>query len=91
MSTLGKLPFPGFSMAKSRHTAKYQRLLRALRDARKAAGLTQVEVARRFRCHAPFVSKIESGERRVDVVELAEFCQVYGVRLTDFLKKAGLD
>jgi len=38
-----------------------------------------------------FVSKVESGERRVDVVELADFCRIYGIRLSAFLKRIGLD
>jgi transcriptional regulator with XRE-family HTH domain len=65
-------------------------MLGALRAARKEAGLTQVQVAKHFRTHASFVSKIESGERRIDVVELADFCQLYGVRLATFLGRAGL-
>jgi transcriptional regulator with XRE-family HTH domain len=78
-------------MSKSRHTVRFERLLQALRAARKEAGLTQVEVAKHFQAHASFVSKVESGERRLDVVELADFCRTYGVRLTAFLKKAGLE
>lgn len=78
-------------MTKSRHSARYQRLLTALRQARTAAGLTQVEVAKAFGAHASFVSKIESGERRLDVVELADFCRTYGLRLSAFLKQAGLE
>lgn len=78
-------------MPKSRHTVRYEKLLQALRAARKDAGLTQTQVAKHFRTHASFVSKIESGERRIDVVELADFCQIYGVRLAPFLKKVGLD
>lgn len=78
-------------MTKSRHTARYDKLLRALKAARLEAGLTQAEVAKTFGAHASFVSKIESGERRVDVVELADFCQQYGVRLAVFLKRAGLE
>jgi transcriptional regulator with XRE-family HTH domain len=78
-------------MTKSRHTARYRKLLKSLREARLQAGLTQVEVARKFGGHASFVSKIESGERRLDVVELADFCQLYGVRLSSFLKQAGLE
>ena len=38
-----------------------------------------------------FVSKVEKGERRIDVVELADFCRLYGVRLSAFLKRAGLE
>lgn len=78
-------------MPKSRHTVRYQRLLQALRAARQEAGLTQVQAARHFHTHHSFVSKVESGERRLDVVELADFCKLYGVRLSAFLKTAGLD
>lgn len=78
-------------MPKSQHTPRYARILFALRAARKQAGLTQAEVAKHFRTHPSFVSKIEAGERRIDVVELADFCQLYGVRLAVFLKRAGLE
>ena len=73
-------------MQKSQHTQKYDQLLLALRRARKTAKLTQVDVAERLDVYASYVSKCESGERRIDVIELAEFCRVYGVKLVDFLK-----
>ncbi len=75
-------------MKKTRYSTKYARLLRELRKARKDADLTQTEVAAHFGAHAPFVSKIESGERRIDVVELAEFCRIYGMKLAALLEKA---
>lgn len=65
-------------------------MLDALRKARKESGFTQTEVAAKFDAHASFISKVESGERRIDVVELAEFCRVYGVPLPTFLVRAGL-
>ena len=77
-------------MRKSRHSRQYERLLTVLRQARKEAGLTQTDVATKFGAHASFVSKIESGERRIDVVELADFCRAYGVSLASFLARAGL-
>ncbi len=77
-------------MQKSQHTQKYERLLKALRQAREDAGLTQLDVAKRLGAYASYVSKCESGERRVDVVELAEFCRIYEVAITDLLKAAGL-
>jgi transcriptional regulator with XRE-family HTH domain len=49
------------------------------------AGLTQVEVANRLKRPQSFVSKIESGERRVDVVELSELARVYRRPLDFFL------
>jgi transcriptional regulator with XRE-family HTH domain len=76
---------------KTRHSVRYRRLLQALRAARQDAGLTQVEVAKHFRSQASFVSKIESGERRIDVLELAELCRLYGIRLGTFLKRAGIE
>ena len=78
-------------MQKSRHSPQYRRLLTALRNARKEAGLTQVQVAKSLGVHAPFISKIESGERRVDVVELDQLCALYGQRLTTFLRKIGFE
>ena len=78
-------------MKKFRHSKKYGHLLRMLRQARKDAGLTQAEVGRAFGTHASFVSKCESGERRIDVVELAEFCRLYKITLSAFLKKTGLE
>jgi transcriptional regulator with XRE-family HTH domain len=51
--------------------------LRRLRQARRDAGLTQVEVARRLNRTQSFVTKAERGERRLDVVELRAFARIY--------------
>ena len=56
-----------------------------LKQARADAGLTQVEVAMKLRRPQSFVSKIESGERRVDVVELSELAKLYRRPLDFFL------
>jgi transcriptional regulator with XRE-family HTH domain len=77
-------------MRKSRYTRQYAQLLSTLRLVRKEAGLTQTDVASKFSSHASFLSKIESGERRLDVVELAELCRVYGIPLKTFLDRAGI-
>lgn len=77
-------------MPKSRHSRQYKRLLSELRQVREEVGLTQTQVAAKFGAHASFVSKVESGERRIDVVELADFCRLYGVSLTVFLSRVGL-
>ncbi len=78
-------------MKKLRFSAKYKRLLKTLRAVRQEASLTQEEVAKHFEAHASFISKIESGERRIDVVELAELCRLLGVKLTDLLTRAGIE
>jgi transcriptional regulator with XRE-family HTH domain len=77
-------------MEKTQHTLRYGRLLAALRHARHQAGLTQLDVARRPGTYASYVSRCESGERRVDVIELAQFCRVHGVTLAAILEHAGL-
>ena len=64
---------------------RYAQFLGKLRQARLEAGLTQVEVARKLKRPQSFVSKIESGERRVDVVELSELARVYRRKLDFFL------
>jgi transcriptional regulator with XRE-family HTH domain len=60
-------------------------MLARLRQARRDAGLTQAEVGRRLGLRQAFVSKVESGERRLDPVELARFAAVYGKPLAWFL------
>jgi transcriptional regulator with XRE-family HTH domain len=69
------------------HTARYREFLRRLRAARDKAALTQVHVARRLGKPQSFVSKSESGERRIDVVEAADFARFYGVRVDDLVPR----
>ena len=47
--------------------------------------MTQTEVAARLRQPQSFISKCESGERRVDVVELVAFARLYRKPLTFFV------
>jgi transcriptional regulator with XRE-family HTH domain len=56
-------------------------MLRLLREARRAAGLTQAEVARSFGRTQGFISKIESGEIRLDPIELQRLAELYGVEV----------
>lgn len=81
-------------MAKKRlakqHTQRYQRFLRALKQARIDAGLTQVEVAKKLNNHNSYISKSETGERRVDVVELVDFCKIYGISVSELLASCKL-
>ena len=72
-------------MSKSIHSKEYRVVLERLRKARLDAGLTQVEVANKLGHHQSYVSKIESGERRVDVVELNKFAKLYRKTVNYFL------
>jgi len=56
-----------------------------LRDLRTRAQLTQTEVAIALQKPQSYVSKYESGERRLDLVELSDLCNVLGISLHDFV------
>lgn len=71
----------------SLHEPEYQEFLHRLKMARKEAGLTQVEVAARLGRPQSFVAKCESGERRVDIVELGRFAREYGKPIEYFVAK----
>lgn len=72
--------------AKILHSEAYGRFLRRLRRAREEAGLTQVQVAQRLLRPQSYVSKSESGERRLDVIELAAFAKLYSKKIDFFLR-----
>lgn len=78
-------------MQKSQHTERYQKLVLELRVARTRAKLTQRQVAEKLDVYNSYVSKVETGERKIDVIELAEFCHVYGLTLSQFLRQIDLD
>ena len=67
------------------YTSEYQYFIRRLKQARIKAGLTQQEVAVRLKKRQTYISKCEQGERRIDVLELKKFSQLYKQPLTYFL------
>lgn len=72
---------------KSLFTPAYDRFLVLLRETRAKAGLTQKEAAGKMKRPQSFISKCESGERRVDVVELLAFCKAYEISAEGFVRK----
>lgn len=74
-------------MPKSIHTPAYQRLCRLLTEARKEAGLTQTELAKRLNRPQSFVSKYERAERRLDVVELIRISNAIGIDASSLLRQ----
>ena len=76
-------------MDKTAHSVHQVRLRELLRELRTEAGLRQVDLAAKLREPQSFVSKYESGERRLDFVEVLEVCHALGIQPTDFVRRFG--
>jgi transcriptional regulator with XRE-family HTH domain len=72
---------------KSPRAIDKEALLDALREVRSEVGLTQAELAARLGRPQSFVSKYESGERRLDLIELSEVCAALGISLESFVSR----
>ncbi|MGH3088120.1 MAG: helix-turn-helix domain-containing protein [Rubrobacteraceae bacterium] len=71
-----------------RASAINQRRFRALlREIRTEAGLRQVDLAGRLGQPQSFVSKYESGERRLDLLEVRQICEAVDVSLEEFVRR----
>ncbi len=66
-------------MGKSIHTERQKRLVALLRTTREKAGLTQIQLARRLGKYKTYVSKYETGERQLDVVEFMAVAEALGL------------
>jgi transcriptional regulator with XRE-family HTH domain len=73
---------------KSLRSRTHRALCAALVEARKAAGLSQHELAKRLGRSQSFIAKIEVGERRVDVVEFVEIARAVGHEPAELLSRA---
>jgi len=72
-------------MSKSIYGAEYKKVVENLRKAREDAGLRQEDVAQKLGKPQSYISKIERGERRVDIVELKAFARLYKKSLDFFI------
>jgi transcriptional regulator with XRE-family HTH domain len=62
-------------------------LLAVLVDVRREAGLTQRGLAARLKLPQSYISKIETGERRIDPVECAGWARACGVDPAEFFRR----
>ncbi|HWZ22411.1 MAG TPA: helix-turn-helix transcriptional regulator [Cytophagaceae bacterium] len=72
-------------MKKSINSKEHKKLLEHLIQLRLNAGVTQVELSKKLKVHQSFVSKYETGERRLDLIELKQICTVLGISLKEFV------
>lgn len=66
-------------MTRSVFTGKYERFRQLMIEARKAAGLTQMQLAAKLGQPQSYVSKYERGERRLDLIEFLEVARVLAI------------
>ena len=74
-------------MEKSIYTPEYKLLVQLLREIREKAGLTQVQLAERIGESQVYVSRLERGETRVDVVQLRTLCAALNTTLVTFARR----
>ncbi len=74
-------------MAKAKFSPAYKRLCAALVSARSTAKLNQVDLAKRLGKPQSYVSKVETGERRLDVIEYADYAAALGIDPTRLLRR----
>ena len=80
-------PHADGALAKGIYDERYQSLIAALRSARQKSGLTQTDVAASLKSRQQFVSKYESGERRLDVVEFIDAASALGLDWRELLNR----
>ena len=68
------------------HDVRYLRAIELLRTARNLARVTQVELAAKLGKRQQFVSKYESGERRLDVIEYVDVAEALGMSVDEMLR-----
>lgn len=72
-------------MEKAIYSKEYQMVVQRLRKARLDAGFTQAEAAKKLGRTQSYLSKVEHGELRVDVVGIKQFAKLYGKSVNHFL------
>jgi transcriptional regulator with XRE-family HTH domain len=72
---------------KTLNKKEYKSLLEQLYRLRLGSGLRQSDLADKLQVPQSFISKIESGERRIDLIELREICLALGSNLKEFINE----
>lgn len=65
------------AVEKAIYTKDYKKVIEKLKKARVSAGLTQVEVAKILKKPQSYISKVERGDQRIDIIELKSLAKLY--------------
>lgn len=74
-------------MKKELYNKRRKQIGLLLQHERKCQKLEQVDVAHLLGVRQEFISKIEAGSRRIDILELIDYCEVLNFSLTEFAWK----
>ena len=73
-------------MEKTIYSKQHRIMVKRLRKTRKKRGLNQIDVAKLLGVTQSYVSRVESGQRRIDIVELKAFAKLYRKKIEYFLR-----
>jgi transcriptional regulator with XRE-family HTH domain len=73
-------------LSKSLRSPRHKALIALLIEKREAAGITQAQLAEKLGEYQSFVARLESGQRRVDVVEFLELAKILNFEAAKVLK-----
>jgi len=73
-------------MVKTIYQEPYLRLVQALVQARKNAGLTQTQVAEKLAKPQSYIAKVEGADRKLDVMEFVELCEAIHQNPSELIK-----
>ena len=72
-------------MSKTIWTKEYAEFIKKLRQARMDSGLKQIEVAKKIKRPQSYISRVESGEYRLDIIEVKRFAKLYKKDINDLI------
>lgn len=72
-------------MSSTIYLEEYKKLIKKLKKARLEAKLTQIQVANKLKEPQSYISKVEAGDQRVDIIELKRFAELYKKQINYFI------
>jgi len=73
-------------MDKTIKTKEYALFIERMKKARRESGLRQIDVAKKMKRPQSYISRVESGEYRLDILEVKRFAKLYKKSMDHFLK-----
>lgn len=68
---------------RSIHDKRYRRIIAFIVGHREEAGITQVQLSKMLHLRQEIISKIENCDRRIDILELIDYCSHVGISISD--------